>query len=102
MNMSADGSVEYVKRNGYMRWSYDYGTCWMPLEVVDNPLVRTWHYGVIRYPFVPGYNLIRFSDDDDTDNDDYVMSNHKTLAEAMALLKMLLANGNGLVYHKTS
>jgi hypothetical protein len=46
---------------------------------------------------VPGYHLVHYPGDDADDDDDVVISTHKTLAEAVSILKLLLANG-GVVY----
>jgi hypothetical protein len=46
---------------------------------------------------VPGYHLVHYPGDSSDDDDDVVISTHKTLAEAVSILKVLLANG-GVVY----
>ncbi len=56
-----------------------------------------WFYAVFKYPFVPGFHVCRFDDGDEDDmlyaDAEYVLSTHKTLHEAMGILKLLLANG---------
>ncbi len=53
--------------------------------------VNSWDYAVIKYPFVPGFHVVQF--EDNFDDDEYILSTHKTLHEAMGVLKVLLANG---------
>jgi hypothetical protein len=70
---------------------------WMPRWVVEHADISYWRYSVHRYPFVPGYHLVHYPNDSAGDDDDVVISTHKTLAEAVSILKVLLANG-GVVY----
>jgi hypothetical protein len=70
---------------------------WLPRGLVDGYDVDYWRYSVHRYPFVPGYHLVHYPGDDADDDDCIVLSTHKTLAEAVSILKILLANG-GVVY----
>jgi hypothetical protein len=48
-------------------------------------------YGVAKYPFVPGFHLVErwmgFNP-----NGHYILSSHKTLAEAMGILRILLGS----------
>lgn len=50
---------------------------------------ETWYYAVFKYPFVPGFHVC----ESDHQTEEYVLSTHKTLHEAMGILKVLLANG---------
>jgi hypothetical protein len=70
---------------------------WIPKWVVERDDINYWRYSVHRYPFVPGYHLAFYPGEDSYDDDVVVLSTHKTLAEAMSILKILLANG-GVVY----
>jgi len=70
---------------------------WMPRWVVEHADISYWRYSVHRYPFVPDYHLVHYPADDSDDDDCIVISTHKTLAEAVSILKVLLANG-GVVY----
>ncbi len=69
---------------------------WLPRWLIGREDVDYWRYSVCRYPFVPGYHLVHYPGTD-SDDDDIVLSTHKTLAEAVSILKVLLANG-GVVY----
>lgn len=51
-----------------------------------------WFYAVFKYPFVPGFHVCEFTDDPEDDSES-ILSTHKTLHEAMGILKLLLANG---------
>ena len=70
---------------------------WVPSWVFNNREISHWRYNVQRVPFVPGYHLVHYPGDDADDDDSVVISTHKTLAEAVSILKLLLANG-GVVY----
>ena len=51
--------------------------------------VYEWDYAVSKFPFVPGFHVCEFDDD----GQEYVLSTHKTLHEAMDIVKILLASG---------
>ena len=80
-----------------VRREFDDHIQWLPRSVLDSSDVNYWLYSVHRYPFVPGYHLVHYPGDDADDDDCLVISTHKTLAEAVSILKILLANG-GVVY----
>jgi hypothetical protein len=80
-----------------VRREFDDHIQWIPSWMVENSAVSYWRYSVHRYPFVPGYHLVHYPGDSPDDDDDVVISTHKTLAEAVSILKVLLANG-GVVY----
>jgi hypothetical protein len=46
-------------------------------------------YGVAKYPFVPGFHLVERRAGFNP-NGHYILSSHKTLAEAMGILRVLL------------
>ena len=77
------------------------GIYWSPTHLWEND-VAYWRYGIAQYAFVPGYNVIRFGDDPDEytgyTEDEYVISNHKTLTEAKAILTLLLATPGAIRY----
>jgi hypothetical protein len=79
------------------RREFDDHIQWVPSWLISRDDVHHWRYSVHRYPFVPGYHLVHYPGDDADDDDDVVISTHKTLAEAVSILKLLLANG-GVVY----
>jgi len=79
------------------RREFDDHIQWVPSWVIGREDVDYWKYSVHRYPFVPGYHLVHYPGDDPIDDDEIVISTHKTLAEAVSILKILLANG-GVVY----
>jgi hypothetical protein len=80
-----------------VRRSFEDHIQWLPRWVVEESGVYYWRYSVHRYPFVPGYHIVQYPGDSPDDDDDVVISTHKTLAEAVSILKILLANG-GVVY----
>jgi hypothetical protein len=81
-----------------VRREFDDHIQWMPRWVLEENGVDYWRYSVHRYPFVPDYHLVHYPNDNPGYNEDcIVLSTHKTLAEAVSILKVLLANG-GVVY----
>jgi hypothetical protein len=80
-----------------VRREFDDHIQWVPSWVLDDADVSYWRYNVHRYPFVPGYHLVHYPTDSPDDDDCIVLSTHKTLAEAVSILKILLANG-GVAY----
>lgn len=84
----------YARANGLIRRTFNDFTQWLPQEVFDT--ANAWDYGVYKYPFVPGFHVCRIYDDDTPEGShdwEEIMSSHKTLAEAMGVCKVLLANG---------
>ncbi len=55
--------------------------------------VNYWDYAVCKYPFVPGFHVVQFTEEDDYDDCETILSTHKTLHEAMGVVKILLASG---------
>jgi hypothetical protein len=67
---------------------------WLPFDVWRN--ATSWDYAVFKWPFVPGFHLCRIHDDDTPEglgDWEEILSTHKTLHEAMAICRVLLANG---------
>jgi hypothetical protein len=81
-----------------VRREFDDHIQWLPSWLVEHADVSYWQYSVHRYPFVPGYHLVQYPADSPDDDDCIVLSTHKTLAEAVSILKVLLANG-GVIYN---
>ena len=79
------------------RREFDDHIQWVPSWLLEHADVDYWRYSVHRYPFVPGYHLAHYPGDNSYADDVIVISTHKTLAEAVSILKLLLANG-GVVY----
>lgn len=72
----------------------DDGAYWCFTEHWDNQDVIDWKYGIAEYAFVPGYNVISFNEENGEGHFSYerVLSNHKTLTEAIAILRLLMAS----------
>jgi hypothetical protein len=78
-------------RDGIWRRGFEHCVTFQPDYLYYDHTVASWDYAVEKYPFVPGFHVVRlFDDDHDTE---IVLSTHKTLAEAMSICKVLLANG---------
>jgi hypothetical protein len=90
--------IRDVNWGDLVRREFDDHIQWVPKWVMDDSNVFYWRYSVHRYPFVPGYHLVHYPNDVDDDDGCIVLSTHKTLAEAVSILKVLLANG-GVAYH---
>jgi len=74
------------------------GIYWIPKDVRNDHRVEGWRYAITQYPFVPGYNVIHFADDSGYFDDEHVISNHKTLTEAKAILMILLATPGAVTW----
>ena len=88
-----------VFKDGYVRRVWARDVTFTPRIVFDGKGVDMWYYDVVRFPFEPGYHVVRYEDTYDVNNspDITVLSSHKTLAEALSICKVLLANG-GIKY----
>jgi predicted component of type VI protein secretion system len=73
-------------RGLYRNTVEDEGAYWCLLAHWTDPDVSEWRYGIAQYPFVPGYNVVDYGEDHEYER---VISNHKTLAEAGAILRLL-------------
>jgi len=82
----------------YHRRVFDDHVQWIPSWVKMEDCVDYWTFSVHKYPFVPGYHLAHYPVEDSVNDDYVVVSTHKTLAEAMGILNVLLRNG-GVVYY---
>lgn len=78
--------------HGVWRRVWDDCVTFQPVYLQEHN-VRYWQYAVTKYPFVPGFHVIQFADEDSYEDYETILSSHKTLAEAMNILKVLLANG---------
>ena len=87
-----------VMSNHYVRRVFPASVVWVPRSHWDTGYSVRFAFVVQKFAFVPDYHItfLGYGYDGD-DGDDYVMSTHKTLAEAMSILNVLLANG-GLIY----
>lgn len=83
---------------GITRRVFDGSVQFIPEYLMHDPKVANWDYGVFKFPFVPGFHVC-FMDDSDrfADTQEIILSSHKTLHEAMAVCRLLLANG-GIKY----
>ena len=87
------------EHNGYVRRTFDDGAYWTLDWVFEDTTIEQWQYDVARYPFVPDYHIIQYEtfDSYDDDGQETILSTHKTLAEALSILRVLLASG-GIKY----
>lgn len=84
-----------VTKDGITRRVFEDTVQWMLQSVMGDDNVAGWHYAVQRFAFVPDYHIVKYQNaSEDWCN---IVSTHKTLAEAVSILKVLLANG-GLRY----
>ena len=88
-----------IIKDGYARRLFDDCACFTPLLVYQDRNATAWSYDVVRLAFVPAYHVVRWDEPEDSfdDPDMTVLSSHKTLAEALSICKVLLANG-GVCY----
>lgn len=80
--------------NNLLRRVFDNFTQWIPIEVWESAV--GWDYAVYKFPFVPGFHVCEIYDDgtpEGVEDWEHIMSSHRTLAEAMGVCKVLLANG---------
>ena len=92
------GKATLYYGNGLLRRTFNNFAQWLPQDVFEN--AEQWDYAVYKFPFVPGFHVCRIYDDGTpAGGEDWeeVLSSHKTLHEAMAICKVLLANG-GVTY----
>ena len=90
--MSGNAALYYG--HGMVRRTFVNCTQWIPTEVFEH--AEAWDYAVYKFPFVPGFHVCRIYDDGSPEGVgdwEEILSSHKTLAEAMAICKVLLANG---------
>jgi hypothetical protein len=95
--MTAD---EY-RKDGYVRRVFDDCVCFTPTMAYEARNVEQWDYDVVRLAFVPDYHVARWEDEHDEEGNPFMtlLSTHKTLAEAISICKVLLANG-GIKYER--
>jgi hypothetical protein len=79
--------------HGVWRRVFDDCVTFQPDYLHDNDDVRYWLYAVLKYPFVPGFHVVQFTDEGDPEDNETVLSTHKTLHEAMSVVRVLLSNG---------
>lgn len=79
-------------RDGAWRRVFDDCVVFVPDSLYYDTSVTSWDYAVEKFPFVPGFHVVDIAHDE-TEGNDTILSSHKTLAEAMSICKVLLANG---------
>ena len=84
-----DGDAVY---DGMWRRVFEDCVTWCPDYIFYDTTIEEWDYIVEKYPFVPGFHVCLVDQFEDVLHDK-ILSSHKTLAEAMAICKVLLANG---------
>ncbi len=82
-------TVETIK-DGYRRVVHDDCVDWYIYR--PNEPHRDYTYCVARFPFVPEYHLCDFFDDPESYVTEHPLQQFKTLAEALAVLRVLDAN----------
>lgn len=92
--MTPDNEELDTVRNGIWRRIFPDCVSFQP-EYLKEDAVSHWDYAVCKFAFVPGFHVCHFGDYEDAEDvgTEYVLSTHKTLHEAMAIVKLLLANG---------
>lgn len=93
-----DDGDDHVRRDGYVRRVFADDVHWAPAWIFDDEEDSSWSYGVMRLPFVPEYLLVEYHDDEHGCYES-VLSGHKTLTEAMGILKVLLATPGAVRTH---
>jgi hypothetical protein len=80
--------------NHYVRRVFPDSVVWVPRKYWDSPDGNSsFAFVVQRYPFVPDYHVTFLGYDPEDESTEDIMSTHKTLAEAVSILNVLLANG---------
>lgn len=80
--------------NNLLRRVFDDLVQWLPIDVWES--ADAWDYAVYKFAFVPGFHVCEIHDDgtpEGVGDWEHIMSSHRTLAEAMGVCKVLLANG---------
>lgn len=86
-----DGDAVY---DGMWRMMFEDSVAFQPDYLYYDHSVDEWDYIVEKYPFVPGFHVCQLDmDHDSIGMQTFILSTHKTLAEAMSICKVLLANG---------
>lgn len=79
-----------IFKDGYRRVAHDDCVDWY-IDRPNEPF-RDYTYCVARFPFVPEYHLCDWLMDDDDVATERPLQQFKTLAEALAVLRVLDAN----------
>jgi hypothetical protein len=79
--------------SGIRRRVFDCSVQFLPEHVISR--AASWDYAVFKFPFVPGFHVCLMEDDlsKPIEMQEFILSTHKTLHEAMGLCALLLANG---------
>jgi hypothetical protein len=93
--------ADEYKKDGYVRRVFDDCVCFTPTLAYRGLDVVQWDYDVVRLAFVPDYHVARWEDEHNEEGNPFMtlLSTHKTLAEAISICKVLLANG-GIKYER--
>ena len=83
---------EPVMSNHYVRRVFPDSVVWVPRKYWDSVELNV-AFVVQKFAFVPDYHITFLGYDPDDESTEDIMSTHKTLAEAMDILNVLLANG---------
>ena len=75
--------------HGMWRRVFEAVVTWQPDYIFHDDSIVEWDYCVGKFPFVPGFHVCHIDDD----GDEHILSTHKTLHEAMDIVKILLASG---------
>lgn len=81
--------------HGVWRRVFDDCVTFQPDWLRDNDSVDCWDYAVFKYPTVSGFHVCYIPDmePEEDDNCETILSTHKTLHEAMGVVRVLLASG---------
>lgn len=81
-----------VKKDGYQRLVFPDAVLWYPLHYTEPTRMRTHTYCVARFPFVPHYHVCELTNYANEMPTEYPMQTFKTLAEALAVTRVLEAS----------
>lgn len=81
-----------VTKDGYHRLVFPDSVLWYPLQYTETTRMRTHTYCVARFPFVPHYHVCEIIHYDNEFPVEYPMQTFKTLAEALAVMRVLEAS----------
>lgn len=87
--MSAFFEEGDAMQHGMWRRVFEEMVSWQPDYIFYDDSIEQWDYCVGKFPFVPGFHVCYLDDD----GCEYILSTHKTLHEAMDIVRVLLASG---------
>ena len=77
----------FIGKDGYIRRVHDDSVIWH----LDNDTGES-EFVIARFPFVPDYHLCDFVEDDPYDTCERPLQQFKTLAQALAVLKVIVGS----------